>query len=152
MVKIDRTPAAPASLALEKAKAHGSYCLPDVVRQLQRDFHRKCYLCELIPSDYQVEHLLPHHGGTDRDRMFDWNNLFLSCPHCNGIKNRKIYESNVVDCCRTDPESVLSHRITDCGHVAVTPLADTDEAKVTAQLLTDCYELRSSGIREAACD
>ena len=47
MVKIERTPIPPASLAVEKQKACGSYTKPDVTEQLSQDFHNKCYLCEI---------------------------------------------------------------------------------------------------------
>ena len=36
----------------------------------------------------EVEHLRAHRG-TDRDLMFDWNNLFLCCPHCTEYILRK---------------------------------------------------------------
>lgn len=148
MVKIDRTPTAPASLAIEKAK-NGSYREHDVVNQLREDFHEKCYLCELRPSDRHVEHLVAHHGNLDL--KFDWNNLFHSCPHCNGVKNQPKYERNVLDCCSVDPETVLHQALVD-GRVIVTALIDTVEAETTAALLTDCFELRNTGIRIADCD
>jgi hypothetical protein len=78
----------PASLHQEKQKASGKYNLQDVVVQLQADFHNKCYLCEEPkPSKIEVDHLQPNNNGTDRNAMFDWNNLFYSCGHCNGTKN-----------------------------------------------------------------
>ncbi len=93
MVKIDRTPTPPPSLAVEKTKANGSYKKDDVAEQLASDFRGKCYLCEMDElQSIEVEHLRPHHNGRDRDRMFDWNNLFYSCSHCNSVKNRGIYE------------------------------------------------------------
>lgn len=47
MIKIARSPAAPASLAVEKAKGTNNYRGEDVIRQLYTDFHGKCYLCEI---------------------------------------------------------------------------------------------------------
>ena len=44
MVKIERTPTPPKSLAIESQKAWGSYSEPDVIEQLQKDFHDKCYI------------------------------------------------------------------------------------------------------------
>lgn len=76
MVKIDRNPVPPPSLAIEKQKANGSYNKSDVVRQLKEDSHDKCYICELKGlSDPEVEHLHPHHGRQIAERVFDWNNL-----------------------------------------------------------------------------
>ena len=85
MVKVERTPTPPPSLAVEKSKANGSYNLPDVVEALKRDFHEKCYLCENNALQApEVEHLNPHGGNLGR--KFEWKNLFLSCSHCNSVK------------------------------------------------------------------
>ena len=79
MVKVKRSYPAPASLAVEKTKANGSYNEPDVVETLVRDFNNKCYICELDQlQDPQVEHLRPHFNGKYIDRKFDSNNLFWS--------------------------------------------------------------------------
>ena len=40
MVKIDRNPIPPVSLAIEKQKAHGIYNKPDVIQQLKEDSMR----------------------------------------------------------------------------------------------------------------
>ena len=145
MVKIERTPTPPASLAIEKAKASGKYNLDDVVTQLHADFHGKCYLCEQNAlQSIEVEHLIPHHG--DVDLKFDWNNLFYSCAHCNSVKNQRQYESNILDCCKTDPETMIHHALVN-GHVVVTPLTGTTDAQNTASLVQDCFELRNRPIR-----
>lgn len=151
MVKVERTPEPPASLAIEKAKPNGSYKKDDVVNQLFSDFCGKCYLCEMNElQSIEVEHLLPHHNGSNRDRMFDWNNLFLSCSHCNSVKNRTQYESNVVDCCSVDPETIIQQEFLD-GKVTVTPLSNTAIAITTASLVKDCFELRNTAIRTKEC-
>ena len=151
MVKIERSPIPPASLAVEKKKGTDNYRGDDVVCQLDNDFHGKCYLCETHQmQSVQTEHLKVHRGGKDRDRMFDWNNLFLSCAHCNNVKNQKRYEENVLDCCRQDPEKVLSQRLID-GHVEVDTLNDTESAQLTADLITECFEKCNTGIRILEC-
>lgn len=95
-------------LALEAQKANGSYSKPDVVKQLKEDFHNKCYICELSDlQDAQVEHLLPHLDGKYPERKFDWNNLFWSCGHCNNVKNQRIYDEGIIDCCKIDPEEAI---------------------------------------------
>lgn len=89
MVKIERSSVAPFSLAIEKAKGTKNYREQDVVLQLNADFHGKCYLCEIDElQSVEVEHLRAHRG-MDRDLMFDWNNLFLCCPHCTEYMLRK---------------------------------------------------------------
>lgn len=112
MVKIERSFPAPESLAIEKRKVCGDYKMPDVVSRLKEDFHNKCYICELSElQDPQVEHLLPHKNGKYPERKFDWENLFWSCGHCNQIKNQKKYEEGIIDCCKCDPELLLTFKL-----------------------------------------
>lgn len=151
MVKITRSPVPPASLAAEAQKEYGSYSKPDVIRQLREDFHEKCYICELRNlSDPEVEHLRPHHNRTRKERVFDWNNLFLACRHCNLVKSASVYEDKILDCCRTEPEKVLTHIYADF-HVKIYGRAGDEKAQVTAELIEACFEKRDTGIREAAC-
>ena len=148
MVKIERTSTAPPSLAVEKKKASGEYNKEDVMDQLYQDFHGKCYLCGIKPPyGIEVEHLRPHKG--DIDRKFDWNNLFLSCRHCNSVKNQGRYDDMILDCCVVDPEKVFAHRLSG-GHVQVTPslLPPTLAAVRTGELLTECFETQKTGIRK----
>lgn len=88
MIFFEKSQPAPASLALEKLKAKGTYVQPDVIERLSEDFANKCYLCEQDDlTSINIEHLVSHRD--DRDRKFDWNNLLLSCPHCNNIKQHR---------------------------------------------------------------
>ena len=152
MVKIERTYPAPPSLAAEEERGGANYRGKDVIHQLIADFHGKCYLCEIDKlQSVEVDHLSPHHNKSDRDRLLDWDNLFLCCSHCNSVKNQERYETNVVDCCRTDPEQILEQQLDKFGHVCVQPRIDTPEAIMTASLLTECFERRNTGIREIEC-
>lgn len=150
MVKIERTPTPPPSLAIEKEKASGSYSEPDVHQQLRQDFHEKCYLCEIDElQSVEVEHLRPHRE--DKELKFAWGNLFYSCRHCNSVKKQNKYNGTILDCCKTDPETVLEQLLVE-GHVLVKPLAETQEARMTALLLTECFELTNTGARITECD
>lgn len=152
MVKVERTPQAPTSLAVEKQKANGKYNLPDVVNLLYNDFGGKCYICEIDKlQSSEVEHLKPHHNGQFRDRKFDWNNLFLSCPHCNSVKNQKKYNDLIIDCCQIDPEQVLIQELIE-GHVKVSLLTESSEAKATANLIKECFEYTNTAIRTKECE
>jgi len=149
MVKIERTPIPPASLAIEKNKANGSYREKDVVNQLKNDFHGKCYICELNDlTDIEVEHLLPHYNRSIKERVFDWNNLFYSCPHCNSLKNNRKYDEKILDCCKVDPELLLEHTVSE-GNVCVTPTkADADiETVLTAELIESSFQKDDTGLR-----
>ncbi len=105
MVYFKKTQPAPASLIIEKAKgiAHGNYRLADVLALAIADFHDKCYICESNNvASINVEHFDPHEN-TDIDKKFDWNNLFWSCAHCNGIKSNT--HINLLNC------TVLSEKV-----------------------------------------
>lgn len=47
MIKIERNPVPPPSLAVEAQKVHGAYNKPDVIQQLKEDSNDKCYICEM---------------------------------------------------------------------------------------------------------
>ena len=148
MVKCEKSPIPPESLAIEKQKGrNGKYNKPDVVEQLAKDFSNKCYICELKDiSDPQVEHLVPHHNGRDIDAMFDWNNLFFSCPHCNGLKNKQEYEGKIIDCCKDDPEVHL-HCLYDKGNVSIHNKDEDEKSVLTAKLVDEAFNASNSGIR-----
>lgn len=73
------------SLERERLK-NGSYNTPEVNAALKEMFHGKCYICENKQiTSYHIEHLNPHHGNIEL--KYSWDNLFLSCAHCNNIKS-----------------------------------------------------------------
>jgi uncharacterized protein (TIGR02646 family) len=91
----EKSQPAPECLAQEKGKQSGNYKCGDVLSRLQADFKNKCYICETqAPISVNVEHFRPHKG--DRDLMFDWNNLFWACGHCNNTKLAKY--GDILDC------------------------------------------------------
>lgn len=148
MVKCNRTYPEPASLASEKRKGkNGSYHEPDVIHQLKQMFHGKCYICEMGDlQDGVVEHLLPHYNGENLARMFDWENLFWSCNHCNQLKNRREYEGKIIDCCKEDPEQHINCIYAN-GLVEVHVRGSRASSKMTAQLIEETFNLLSTGIR-----
>ena len=148
MIKIERTFPAPASLEIEAQKKSGEYNKPDVVEQLLKDAHNKCYICELKDlQDPIVEHLLPHKDGKYPDRKFDWNNLFIACGHCNGVKNQQKYDEGIIDCCVQDPEELIDFRLIN-GAIDVRAKDDTNEKSVlTAALIKEVFNLKNTGMR-----
>ena len=148
MVKIERSFPAPASLESEAKKVSGSYEQPDVVSRLRKDFHDKCYICELKNlQDPQVEHLLPHKNGKYPERKFDWNNLFWSCSHCNGIKNQKKYDDGIIDCCKNDPELMMTIKLKD-GKTEISARDEHNSMAVrTALLIYESFNLLNTGMR-----
>lgn len=148
MVKVKRSMPAPESLEEEKAKPNGSYEKADVVERLRKDFHNKCYICEMDNlQDPQVEHLRPHFNGKSKDLKFDWNNLFWSCGHCNGVKNQRKFDNHIIDCCEVDPETKIYFRLCN-GNTNVQAVDPQDEdAKMTAELVTEVFNKTNSGMR-----
>lgn len=99
-------------------------------------------------SNDMREKLDPHHNRTTTARVFDWDNLFYSCPHCNSVKNNRKYDDKILDCCKEDPELVLRH-IYSLDAVKVQPIADDadEKVKMTAELIQNCFNQRNTGIR-----
>lgn len=82
-------------LAEEKNKPNGTYNIPEVVNALKQEFHDKCYICEQKNiKSINIEHFKPHKG-SNRELMFDWNNLYYACGHCNNLKLSKY--DNILD-------------------------------------------------------
>lgn len=153
MVKVVRSFPAPESLAKEAKKASGRYDKPDVIERLKEDFHNKCYICEMKElQDPNVEHLLPHKNGKYPERKFDWENLFWACGHCNGIKNNGKYDAGIVDCCRQDPEEFLDFRLKSDNVVICVVKSDDEIYKRTAQLITETFSQKNTGMRTYTSD
>lgn len=153
MVKIERSFPAPKSLAEEAKKATGKYDKPDVIEQLKKDFHNKCYICEIKElQDPNVEHLFPHKNGKYHERKFDWENLFWSCGHCNGIKNNSKYDDGIIDCCKQDPEKYLYFEVKNDDVVIGVADSDSDIQKRTALLITETFSLKNTGMRTYTSD
>ena len=68
-----------------------------MVTIISRDFNNKCYICETkAPTTINVEHFRPHKG--KKALLFDWNNLFFACGHCNNTKLSKQQYDDILDC------------------------------------------------------
>lgn len=153
MVKIKRSFPAPKSLMEEARKVNGRYDKQDVIEQLKKDFHNKCYICEIKDlQDPNVEHLLPHKNGKYPERKFDWENLFWSCGHCNGVKNNSKYDEGIMDCCKYDPEEYLSFQLRDDNVVIDVANLDDPVQKRTAMLITETFSLKNTGMRTYTSD
>lgn len=98
-------------------------------------------------QDPQVEHLLPHKNGKYLDRKFDWNNLFWACGHCNNVKNQNKYDEGIIDCCKTDPEEVISFQLENENvHIFARDEKDKNSL-LTAELVTEVFSLRNTSMR-----
>ncbi|MBT0111949.1 HNH endonuclease [Vibrio alginolyticus] len=79
----------------DKDDHNKNYDIAGVREMLYNDFKGICYICGYSNPSNAIEHFRPHRS-VDRVKMFDWNNLFYACEHCNGIKSDQ-YE-NLIDC------------------------------------------------------
>ena len=153
MVKVERSFPAPESLAEEAKKITGKYDKRDVIERLKKDFHNKCYICEIKElQDPNVEHLLPHKNGKFPERKFDWNNLFWSCSHCNGVKNNSKYDEGIIDCCKQDPEKYLNFQVKDDNVIISVKGFNDDIYKKTALLIEEVFSLKNTGMRVYTSD
>ena len=148
MVKVERSQPAPESLAEEAKKENGSYNQEDVVQRLYDDFKNKCYICGIRPvTDPEIEHRLPHMNGKFKDRKFDWNNLFWSCPHCNSVKNNRKYDNGIIDCCSRDPEQVLLYDLKNDNVIVKSLDREDEEAVLTADLIDQVFNSKNTQMR-----
>lgn len=92
--------------ALPAAKSFKVYSSTPVKTLLIQMFKGKCAYCEIFAvagADGDVEHYRPKGGVTDADLVhfthpgywwlaMDWNNLVLSCQHCNQSRRQLIHQ------------------------------------------------------------
>lgn len=149
MVKIERSFPEPESLREESKKKTGICNTAEVLQRLRQDFNDKCYICEIKDSDaFEVEHLLPHHNKKIPERYFDWNNIFLACRHCNEIKNCSIYEENIIDCCKEDPEVVIDFIYDENRTRVVAKDSANKKAVITAKLCNEVFNDKHTPMRD----
>jgi len=117
-----------------------NYNTTDIIERLEQDFHNKCYICEeKAPKDINVEHFVAHQG--DEDLKYNWNNLFLSCNHCNNIKSNDY--NNLLNCTKLDDkvDTVLYYKINPFPKEKVQVRIKNSSSKAiqTKELLEKCF-------------
>jgi hypothetical protein len=142
MIYIQKTMPAPDCLALEKAKAHGTYNCEGVLAQNKIDFKNKCYICEdKEPHAINTEHFVPHRG--NNDLKFDWENLFFCCSHCNNTKLAIAKYDEILNCTieTDDVEVNIKYNINPFPMEKAVILAVTNNQKTlnTVDLLLEVY-------------
>ena len=124
-----------------------------MIERLKRDFHNKCYICEMKDlQDPNVEHLLSHKNGKYWERKFDWENLFWSCGHCNNVKNNSKYDTGIIDCCRKDPEKYLYFKLENDNVIIDMKDVNDEIYERTALLITETFSLKNTGMRVYSSD
>jgi hypothetical protein len=154
MINLVKSQPPPASLAIEKLKASGTYRTEDVLLRLQVDFHNKCYICEDCGiTSINVEHFEPHKG--DRNKIFDWDNLFFACGHCNNTKLAKAEYDGILNC--TNPAHQVANwirysTVDDAGFSKIKVVVEEVVAQAgvapTIALLNDVYNRQEPIIKK----
>lgn len=129
-------------LAEEKSKSNGTYNIPEVVDALKEEFHDKCYICEQKNiKSINIEHFKPHKG-SNKELMFDWNNLYYACGHCNNLKLAKY--DDILD--PGNPEEDVEESIHygmpilhKRAQVEITACIDNEKTHNTVELLNYVY-------------
>lgn len=142
MVYFEKTYPEPASLEVERTKTSGSYKEEDVLEQLYKDFHNKCYICETKGIEsINVEHFEPHEK-TCKIKKFNWSNLFWACSHCNTIKSnvyKKLLNCTVIE---DSVDTVIKYDLDDSlPNNKVLIKTDSSDNRVvrTVELLSNVY-------------
>jgi uncharacterized protein (TIGR02646 family) len=147
MVKIDKSPL-PAGVNISSERDYRS---DPVISILNDDCRGKCYICEIkAPTSLNVEHRVPHKGNLKL--KYDWNNLFMSCDHCNRVKSDK-YEG-IIDPSKVDPEKFISLSLVTGDlrpEINVDMIADLAGVAETIALLEQTYCANSPAARRLEC-
>lgn len=142
MINVEKSQPAPLCLAEEAKKKKGDYKCGEVVAIISRDFNNKCYICETkAPTTINVEHFRPHKG--NKALLFDWNNLFFACGHCNNTKLSKPQYDDILDCTDSSLQivNVIEHIFDPLKSDSpdFKPLTESDPVKNTVILLEEVY-------------
>jgi hypothetical protein len=147
MIRLSKSPL-PSHITIKSEKDYQSGIVFDM---LAEDCHNKCYICENKATTINVEHRVPHRG--DPELKFDWNNLFLTCGHCNTMKHVKY--DDILDPTKCDPEEhiALSADVMDnlIDKVRVESLTADSSTLQTAELLNLVYNGGSTDIKDIEC-
>jgi hypothetical protein len=122
-----------------------------VFSMIRDDCCNKCYICEEKgATSLEVEHRVSQLA--DPSRKYDWNNLLLSCRHCNRIKGSQY--NNVLDCTQIDPEDyiTLSLKTELYEKVMIAKKSEANGVDETVDLLDKVYNGESTAILKAECE
>ncbi|MDR0380877.1 MAG: HNH endonuclease [Oscillospiraceae bacterium] len=148
MIKIQKRPL-PSDVVIKREKDYRS---GPVFQMLVADCHNKCYICEdSLHTSPNVEHRISHKHAPAL--KYDWENLFLSCSHCNNIKGDKY--DGMIDPAQCDPEQVIALSMgldDELREVVIVSKTGGDEAvDITVALLNAVYNGTHTDMKKYAC-
>ncbi len=142
MINIVKSQPAPLCLSVEKEKNNGDYKCGEVLERIQNDFHNKCYICEDKDiTSINVEHFEPHQN--NKEKLFDWNNLFYACQHCNNIKNDLEKYHPLLNCTNENHKILdwikFEYEIMPLGEPKIIALQTDELTQKTVTLIQDVF-------------
>lgn len=146
MFNVVRSKRVPASLISKR-----SYCAEDVLMELNRVFHGKCYICETKePLSLNVEHFQAHQGC--EIKKFDWSNLYFSCARCNNFKRH--HYNDILDCAdlSVDVLRLIRHSppLTPYSRITIQAMSDDVKTLRTAELISRIFNEDDTGNKAIA--
>lgn len=143
MVKILKRPTPPKPI-----KNENDYRSDPNFNAIFEDCFGKCYICENgKATTLNIEHIVPHKD--DNNLKFDWNNLFLSCGHCNNTKLVKY--TNIINPAKLDPEEFIELSLVTenlIEKVIINPLSNDPATLETADLLEHVYNKGNTAMKK----
>ena len=117
MIKINKRPL-PSGVTITNEKDYRSGV---VFQMLIEDCNKKCYICEdSVHTSPNVEHRVSHKD--DPALKYDWNNLLLSCGHCNNTKLDKY--DGIIDPTQINPEEFQTNPSNESKSAIKSELSD----------------------------
>lgn len=132
-------------------KSENDYRRDPVYALLRADCHDKCYICEQSLTSAHVEHIIPHKG--DDALKYNWNNILLSCGHCNGTK--LAHYDGIIDPTKVDPEKLIKQTwdadsdITET--IVIQKIAGGSDVDITVDLLNAVYNKPKTPTKKLEC-
>lgn len=129
--------------AAQRKTAENKYRHREVKETLVKMFHGKCAYCEskVLHIDYgHIEHFRPKSRAEFRDLAFDWENLLLSCPICNGAEYKGdhfpdvVEDGPLVNPCDDNPDDHFEFVFDSTARLA-TIIGKTPRGRTTEKLL-----------------
>ncbi|WP_421919250.1 hypothetical protein [Marinifilum sp.] len=104
MIRVFKQEEVPASLQKDGCNKHDGQ---DVQDALYEDQYNKCYLSEqYVGKDSEIEHLRPQ--ALFPGLKYEWTNLFLVSPYCNGRKENSLV---LLDPTQHNIEDIIEQRL-----------------------------------------
>ena len=132
-----------ATTAAQRKRTEKKYRHREVKETLVSMFHGKCAYCEskVLHIDYgHIEHFRPKSHAVFRDLTFEWTNLLLSCPVCNGAEYKGDHFPDatvggpLINPCDDNPETHFEFVFDSTARLA-TLIGKTPRGETTVKIL-----------------